>query len=406
MRRRTVTVGIVTLLFVVVAVQWTRRVPPMQTSLRMLAQSHVPGHEPAIPWPKEGQAALAVPGVGWMGQHGAETAVPIASVAKLMTAYLVLHDHPLSQGQDGPTVTITGADVAEYQHDVATGQSCLRVATGEQLSERQLLEALLLPSANNAANILARFDAGSTTAFVAKMNATAKQFGMANTRYADASGVNPATVSTAVDQIRIAEQDMTNPTFVGIVARKKVTLPVAGVQYNVDYALGHDGIVGIKTGTTDQAGGCFVFATRPNIGGQHVLVVGAVLGQQPNTPINNELMVALTAGETLAQAGDKALKTFSPLSAGATVASLSVPWGQSAEGVVGHGVSLVGWPGLNYRVRFEPKLPMRTVQSGQQIGTLVVQAGEETARVPVMARGTIGRPPVNWRLERSLFTAQ
>ncbi len=406
MRRRTVAVGIVTLMFAVVAVQWARKVPPIHSSLRVPAQLHVSGHEPTIPWPKEGQAALAVPGVGWMGQQGPEKPVPIASVAKLMTAYLVLHDYPLSQGQDGPTVTMTAADVAEYQHDVETGQSCLRVATGEKLSERQLLEALLLPSANNAANILARFDAGSETAFVAKMNATAKRFAMVNTRYVDASGVNPATVSTAADQIKIAEQDMTNPTFADIVARKEVTLPVAGIQYNVDYALGHDGIVGIKTGTTDQAGGCFVFATRPNIGGRHVLVIGAVLGQQPNTPINNELMVALATGESLAQAGDKVLKTFKPLSAGTTVASLSVPWGQSAEGVIGHSVSLVGWPGLSYRVRFEPAFPMRTVNSGQDIGTLVVQAGEETERVPVMARGTINRPPVNWRLERGLFAAR
>ena len=76
------------------------------------------------------------------------------------------------------------------------------VAAGEAISERHALEALLLPSADNMAWILARWDAGSQDAFVARMNAAARRLGMTGTRYTDASGLDSSTVSTTADQVR------------------------------------------------------------------------------------------------------------------------------------------------------------------------------------------------------------
>jgi len=70
----------------------------------------------------------------------------------------------------------------------------------EQLTELQALQALLLPSANNIAAVLARWDGGSAGRFVARMNATARSLGMTHTRYTDPSGYDDATVSTAADQ--------------------------------------------------------------------------------------------------------------------------------------------------------------------------------------------------------------
>ena len=79
----------------------------------------------------------------------------------------------------------------------------MRVRAGEKLTERQALEAMLIPSGNNIAWMLARWDAGSDGAFVATMNARARSLGLRQTRYADASGADPATVSTAADQFRL-----------------------------------------------------------------------------------------------------------------------------------------------------------------------------------------------------------
>src|SRR5207249_7040999 len=153
------------------------------------------------------------------------------------------------------------------------------IAAGEQLTERQALQALLLPSANNIAAVLARWDAGSADRFVARMNATARSLGMSHTRYTDASGYDDATVSTAADQVRIVDRALRLPVFASIVATPSAWLPVAGTVHNTDTLLGHNGFVGVKTGSTAAAGGCFAFRAIRWIHGKRTTITGVVLGQ-------------------------------------------------------------------------------------------------------------------------------
>jgi D-alanyl-D-alanine carboxypeptidase (penicillin-binding protein 5/6) len=230
-------------------------------------------------WPAHGQAAFVETGKSQMQVGPNQHAAPIASVTKVMTAYLVLRDHPLQAGQDGPMITLGAADVADTQRRRAQQQSIVSVAAGEQLTERQALLALLLPSANNIAVVLARWDAGSPDQFVAKMNATAQALGMTDTRYTDPSGFDPTTVSTAADQVRLVEKAMDVPVFASIVAMPSATLPVAGTVANTDTLLGHDGFVGVKTGSDNAAAGCFAFRAVRSIGGKQVTITGVVLGQ-------------------------------------------------------------------------------------------------------------------------------
>src|SRR5689334_12547605 len=126
-----------------------------------------------LAWPRQGEAAIGLQGVGMVGPHGSRRPTPIASIAKVMTAYEVLHDHPLHARAGGPQSTVRPADVAAYRADGAAGESVVAVRAGERLTERQALEAMLLPSGNNIASLLARWDAGSERAFVTRMNARA-----------------------------------------------------------------------------------------------------------------------------------------------------------------------------------------------------------------------------------------
>ena len=176
-----------------------------------------------------------------------------------MTAYLVLRDHPLRPGVEGPTITLTAADVDDTARRAGQHESVVPVAAGEQLTELQALQALLLPSANNIASVLARWDAGSESRFVGRMNATARSLGMAHTRYTDPSGFDDATVSTAADQLRIVDRAMRVRVFASIVATPSAILPVAGIVHNTNALLGYDGFVGVKTGSDNAAGGCFAF---------------------------------------------------------------------------------------------------------------------------------------------------
>ncbi len=233
-------------------------------------------------WPAYGQAAVQI-GQSQIQAGPNQHAAAIASVAKVMTAYLVLRDHPLRPGQDGPTITLTDADVADTDRRRGQQESVVSVAAGEQLTERQALQALLLPSANNIAAVLARWDAGSADRFVARMNATARSLGMTHTRYTDPSGYDDATVSTAADQVRIVDRAMRLPVFASIVATPSATLPVAGTVHNTNTLLGHDGFVGVKTGSTAAAGGCFAFRAIRWIDGKRTTITGVVLGQPGTT---------------------------------------------------------------------------------------------------------------------------
>src|SRR5205823_4378939 len=150
----------------------------------------------------------------------------------------VLERHPIGIDQPGPMVTVTAADVADYQRDVALDESSLPVVAGERLSEYQLLQGLLIPSASNFADLLARWDAGSLAAFVARMNQRAAGLGMAHTSYADASGFDPASVSVPGDLVILARQAMRDPVFARIVAQPSVTLPIAGTRSSTDALLG------------------------------------------------------------------------------------------------------------------------------------------------------------------------
>ncbi|MGN6800016.1 MAG: D-alanyl-D-alanine carboxypeptidase family protein [Gaiellaceae bacterium] len=262
-------------------------VPPEHGARRDLAL-------PGTVWPEYGQAAVLIGGSKVRtgpNQHAA----PIASIAKVMTAYLVLRDHPLGIDQDGPTITLTDADVADTDRRRGQEESIVPIVAGEQLTERQALQALLLPSANNIAAVLARWAAGSTARFVADMNATARSLGMAKTRYTDPSGYDDGTVSTAADQLRIVGRAMGLPVFASIVATQSATLPVVGTVRNTNTLLGRDGFVGVKTGSDKAAGGCFAFRAFRVIQGKRTTITGVVLGQ----PGGNLIDAGLVAGEAI-----------------------------------------------------------------------------------------------------------
>jgi serine-type D-Ala-D-Ala carboxypeptidase (penicillin-binding protein 5/6) len=249
------------------------------------------GALPSTVWPADGQAAVQI-GQSQVHIGPNQHAAAIASVAKVMTAYLVLRDHPLRLGQDGPTITLTDADVVDTDRRRGQHESVLSIAAGEQLTERQALQALLLPSANNIAAVLARWDSGSAARFVEHMNATARSLGMTRTRYTDPSGYDDATVSTAADQLRIVERAMGVPVFANIVAATRATLPVAGTVHNTNTLLGRNGFVGVKTGSDRAAGGCFAFRAIRLVHGKRTTITGVVLGQPGHDPIDAGLAAA------------------------------------------------------------------------------------------------------------------
>jgi D-alanyl-D-alanine carboxypeptidase (penicillin-binding protein 5/6) len=259
----------------------------------------------AVSWPADGASAADVSGFGVVYGPGATRPVPIASVAKAMTAYVILHDHPLTADRSGPDIEVQPSEAAAYPSQARDGDSLVPVVAGERLTERQALTALLLPSADNMAWILARWDAGSQAAFVARMNATAHRLGMTDTSYTDPSGLDSSTVSTAADQVRLGMAAMRVPALTAIAAKPMAVVPVAGVVRNYNTLLGQDGIVGLKTGSTQAAGGCVLIAAWHQASGHRTLIVAATFGQ-PGTA-QTIVPNALHAGHMLVLALDRSL---------------------------------------------------------------------------------------------------
>lgn len=377
------------------AYQWSRGIPKQRVAESFAASVSAPGGQVKMPWPREGQAAVTVAG-GATIAYPATGARPvaIASLAKMMTAYQVLHDHPLGATGAGPKMRVTAADVADYRKRVKGQQSVLRVETGERLSEYTALEALLIPSANNVAAILARWDAGSMQAFVKKMNATARSMGLTQTHYADPDGTSPATVSTAADQLVLAQKAMAIPTFAKIVREPAATFPIAGTVFNYNYMIGHHGFIGIKTGSDAAAGGCWAFAARRAVDGKPTIVYGVVLGQHAKKT-GALIQPALNLGRRLADATPGVVKRVTLVNAGTDVGTLTAPWRSDVRLVTQRAISVVAAPGQRYPATLQLRAPSsHSVAEGAVVGTLTV-AGAST---PVVLERAAPGPTVKWRL--------
>jgi len=370
-----------------------RPIPAVPATGSVETSTTTSGTAPTLPWPRPGAAAVAVSSLGFIATSGNEKPTPAASVAKVMTALVVIEDKPLKKGEDGPTVVITDADVQEYQADNAAKQSVVEVRAGEQLTELQSLEALLIPSGNNIAFTLANWDAGSATAFVAKMNKRAKELGMTHTKFADAAGASDQTVSTPTDLLALGMKAMKQDVLAQIVAMTDAKLPVAGTVYNVDYALGEAGIIGIKTGS--GFGANFLFAASVTVSGFTITIYGCVMGLPT-------LDGAFAAAKALIYAMQPQLRIVRALSKYVAVGSYELPWGGRSDLLSTTNVDLVEWPGMILRQSVRaPALTIKDpIPRGTKAGVLNIVLGDYNLDVPLTTSDAIYPPGRFWRLTR------
>jgi serine-type D-Ala-D-Ala carboxypeptidase (penicillin-binding protein 5/6) len=375
--------------------QWVRPLP--QATLKT-GEVRLPGVAPSFAWPSSGEAAATVVGIGSLGQVRGSQSVPVAGLAEILAAYVVLSDHRLAPGDDGPAIPVTADALAAYQAGQASQESEVPVAAGESLTELEALEGLLVDSGADMATVLADWDAGSVTAFVAKMNAAASKLGLTSTHITDPSGVDPATTSTAEDLVRLGEASLSIPVLRQIVSLGQASVPMTSVVYNPNFDLGQDGIIGIKSSSDSSAQGCYLFAAQQNIGGKDVTVVGAVLSQPsgalgPNT-------AAVDAGDALVKSAFAALHSFTIFAPGQKVAEVDTAWGSMAPVTVAKPVDVIGWPGLVATLEVRQRPFNGPLPSGATVGTLRAGVGSISSPVELQTAAALSGPGVWWRLTR------
>ncbi|MEU1302380.1 D-alanyl-D-alanine carboxypeptidase [Streptomyces shenzhenensis] len=397
-RRIKIWTPLVVLLAIVFAiVQALRPLPDPALDLTADESYTFDGGKASIPWPSGGQGALDVQGIGSFGSSGAQKPVPIASVAKVMTAYLILRDHPL-KGGEGPKIPV---DQTAQDQATADGESTVEVQANDTITEREALEGVLIASANNVARLLARWDAGSEKAFVAKMNAAAKSLGMTDTTYTDPSGLEKTTVSTAADQVKLAKAAMQDASFREVARMMEYTDYKGAKHSNWNRLVGYNDVIGIKTGTTTAAGGNLVFAATREVDGETRTIVGAVLGQGPGGSDNTILSGALDAGDKLIRAAQGALKPAKILQKGDVVGYVDDGLGGRTPVVITKDVTAVGWAGLKVELSFAADDVPHTAKAGTKVGTLTVGDGSSGAvKVPVALQKELTEPGFTDKLTR------
>lgn len=345
-----------------------------------------------LAWPAFGQSSVAVQGHGIVAVHGAQSPYATASIAKIITALVVLEKYPLEPGQQGPNITLDNVDVALYDQQVQQGGSRLYVEPGEQLSEYQAFEAMLLPSANNIADSLARWAYGSFDQYKAAANEYLLQQGLsATTIGADASGFDAGTTSTATDLAKLGLIVARTPVLKTIAAQPETTLPLVGTVKNYNTALSGGFITGTKTGNNAQDPGAFLFAATPVIGGQQLYITGAVMGA-PN------LQIALDAGETLARSAASGFEPYTYLKAGSEVGTLQTPWGARETVTAKQTVRMVRWK--QDIIRKTQTVESMTGTAGTTVGHLTLTAGTSSASTDMVIREPVAGPSFWWRLTR------
>lgn len=350
-----------------------------------------------IMWPAHGEAAVGALGYGVLATNGVQKAQPTASTAKVMTALAVLKQHPLTVGEQGPTLTMTQSDVDTYNSYVAVDGSVAKVAVGEQITEYQLLEALLLPSADNIADTLARWSYGSISNYSAAANAMATSFGMNDTHFGttDASGYSPDTVSTAHDLLLLGQMALKNPVIAQIVAKPSATIPVAGVIQNVNWLLGKDGINGIKTGNTDQAGGVYLFSAKQAFAnGQSVTVLGVIMDTSAT------LQTTIDEAVPLLTSVERNFSVTPLVTDGQVIGSYDVPWTGTVNAIAASSLSIVVWQGQNTTPKVTLKNLNTPIKKGTKIGTISFKVTNRT--VPVTVSQDVPSPTWDWRLKHVL----
>jgi D-alanyl-D-alanine carboxypeptidase (penicillin-binding protein 5/6) len=315
----------------------------------------------------------------------------MASIAKVITALVVLKAKPIPTGESGPSITLTAADFQSYLDYDSAGARTVTVFAAEQWTELEVLQALLLGSSNNHADTVARWAFGSVDAYVVAANAWLADNGLAGTTVVDATGLNAASAGTATDLARLAGFAATDPIVSQMLASPASALANRrGVENTTPY-LPEENVTGISRSYTDAAGVCFLFTAEVSEGDSSFTFSGAFIGE----PTYDALTADLTALMESARAGVVPLPV---LAAGDAYATFESAWGDEASAVVGVSRTRYAWQAAAPEAATVTLEDFATARAGANVGQVRLSvAGEDLSAALKLSEG-IADPGPGWRL--------
>lgn len=347
--------------------------------------------QPAVTFPAYGASGVGAVGYpGVLASAGSTDALPIASISKIITALVVLDPHPLALGEQGPDITFGDVDQGFYDAQLADGGVVESVYPGMVMSQRNVMNVMLMESANNYAESLATWGYGSESSFISAAATWLAAHGLTSTSIEEPTGVSPGNRSTVADLIELAKLAEANPVIAEIVSTQVMDVPEIGTIENRNGLLGVDGVDGIKTGTLDEAGSCLLFSQEHTVGTTTITVVGVVLGGPDHDTIDaaiRSLLAEVDAGFTEVPLATK----------GQVYANYTTAWGDAATAVAAEDASIAVWSATPVTAAIDVD-PLHLAAVGSDVGAVTFTVGTRTVTVPLTLSATIDDPGPWWRL--------
>ncbi len=343
-------------------------------------------------WPEVGSAAVAVAGMPG-SLASSEKARPMASITKLMTALLVLDRLPLDRGEQGPEYAFTWRDRATYNQYLWSGQSALDVPVGGSLTEYEMLEGMLIGSANNYADRLAT-DLWPTHEVFARAAAEwLDEHDVEGVKIVDPSGMGKANKATPAALLVLAQRAMQNPIIAEIVAKRSVKLPGAGTVKNTNALMADEGVIGVKTGYLEPDHN-LLSAKEIMVGDTKVRMYASVLGQKSSK-------TRVSASRDLFAQLESELQPGPSVLGGTVVGNVETAWGEKVPIVTASPATVVLWNGAAGSVATAFSLGDHRGE-GDVVGSLTVAGPLDSAVVDVRLTDDVEDPSAWWRLTHPL----
>jgi len=317
--------------------------------------------------------------------------LPMASIAKVVTALVVLDAKPMAADETGPSVTLTAADFLSYLDYDKAGARAVAVFADEQWTERELLQAMLLGSSNNHADSVARWAFGSVDAYVVAANAWLADNGLTDTSVVDATGLHDASAGTASDLAHLAGLAATNPIVSAMLANPASALANRRGVENTTSFLPEENITGVSRSYTDAAGVCFLFTAEVTDGASSFTFSGAFLGE----PSYDALTADLTA---LMQSARDGIGLLPVLAAGDAYATFDSAWGDEASAVVGVSRTRFAWQAATPEAATVSLKDFATARTGANVGQVQLTVDGEELSAALKLDQNISDPGPGWRL--------
>lgn len=391
-RRRITVFGTIGILFsalLYLPMSLLKPLDPLAPSLISVVSPVNPAVE--LDWPGNGSAAIGAVGYPGVLAHGSDTSArPIASITKVITALVVLDSKPLSLDEGGPVITMTQQDVKGYHWQIAHNGSAKPVAAGVKFTQRELLDVVLIASANNYAETMARWAFGSEDAFLSAARTWLDAHGLSGIQLVDATGLDPRNTATPADLIELGKLALADPLVSTIVSTTSSNVPYVGSIENTNSLLGWSGVDGIKTGTVQRNNINLLFATTMTVGAHTIDLIGVVLGGTSHAELDASVRALL----------DTAMQGFHEVTLvteGDAFGSYSAKWDDGATAVASKSESVVVWGGtpLTMSVHIEP---ITTGTLGQRVGTVTYFVDGREVTIPLTLDDPLDDPGPWWRL--------